>query len=93
VLWGSLLLATGHPVRLVAGAVQFELGGAKHAGVHQWAETIRDGKAWFVDTLQPDQVKLVPLAEASAKYQLVPHRTCVRYPNGTPSDPAGWPAK
>lgn len=74
---GSALLARGYPVKLVAGAAHYRLaGGKKVQGFHQWAETVIDGKPYYVDTFNAPQMKLVPLHEASAELSLTRSRMC-----------------
>lgn len=90
VVYGSVLLALGHPVRLVGGDLKLERGGAKLQGFHQWAETLIDGKPWMVDTTDPAKVRLVPMAEAWKVLAIEVHRTCAAYPPGAPTDPAQW---
>jgi transglutaminase-like putative cysteine protease len=90
VVLASVLLAKGHPVRLVSGTMTYEHAGRRHAGVQQWAEVVRDGQPWFVDARDVATPRLVPLAEASENLGLRMSRSCPAYPPGASVDPGQW---
>lgn len=73
----SLLAAKGYPVKLVAGGAHYKTTDGKEVqGLHQWAETVIDGKPYYVDTFNPSQMKLIPLHEATANLNLARGRMC-----------------
>ena len=90
VVLGSLLLAAGHPVRMVSGDVHYERGGTKFKGYHQWIEVLVEDKPWYVDASDPATVKLVPLGDAYKTYGVTLNRTCPKNPPGTNIDPSRW---
>ena len=90
VVLASLLLAKGNPVRLVSGTMAYEQGGARFAGVQQWAEVLLDGAPWFVDVRDLGKPHLVPLADAVKQLSLVTGRSCAAYPPGVPAAPGQW---
>jgi len=90
VVYGSVLLGAGYPVRLVGGEVTYQRDGVTFQGFHQWVETIVEGKTWIVDTTDPARRRLVPAAEARKAQAIQVHRACAAYPEGTPPDPSQW---
>jgi hypothetical protein len=90
VVLGSLLLARGSSVQLVAGDATFAHGARSAKGVLVWAEAIVDGKRMYVDTSDAAHPRLVPSADATKLYALQPHRTCAKYPKGASTDPMQW---
>ncbi|MCA9673647.1 MAG: hypothetical protein KC464_01305, partial [Myxococcales bacterium] len=89
-MYGSLLLARGYPVRLVAGTAEYRRGQKTYKGFHQWAETVVDGKPYYVDTFDPDHTRLVPMAEATRDLSLGRNRMCGKNPDGSTVGPAKY---
>jgi len=90
VVLASLLLAKGHPVRLVSGTMMYDAAGRRHAGVQQWAEVVLEGAPWFVDARDLAKLRLIPLAAATTELKLGIGRTCPSYPPGASTDPGQW---
>jgi hypothetical protein len=85
-LFASLLSAKGYPVRLVAGNASYP----GYSGLHQWVETVIDGKAYYVDTFNPGATRLVPLEEANTSLKLSRTRMCGREADGTAVGPGNY---
>ena len=69
-LFGSLLIKQGYPVRVVSGMATYDtLDGPSRSG-HLWVETVIDGKPYYVDTFGPEEIALVPLADAYKLHNL-----------------------
>jgi len=86
----SLLLAKGHPVRLVSGSMSFEQDMRRHTGVQQWTEVVLEGQPWFVDARELGQLRLVPLADATRDLSLKIARSCPGYPAGMNPSSVSW---
>ena len=91
-LFGSLLVAKGNPVRMVAGTATYERGNKTYQGFHQWAETVIDGKAYYVDTFDPAGTKLIPIDQATAELALERNRMCGKNADGVTQGPAKYSA-
>ncbi len=79
VVYASLFAAKGDPVELVGGGAT---DGARR-GVTMWTIVSHEGQPMVVDVKQS---KLVPLADATAKLKLEPHRGCMWFPPGATKD-------
>lgn len=89
-LYGSLLLARGYPVRMVAGTATYKRGNKTYKGFHQWAETVIDGKAYYVDTFEPAKTRLIPVDDATTELSLERNRMCGKNPDGSTHGPARY---
>ena len=73
-LFGSLLIAAEYPVRAVGGNATYRVAGEVISGGHAWIEVVIGDTVYYVDTFNPQDTMLVPVADARNRFELRPGR-------------------